>query len=557
MSLFIKTVVVLLAGLSAVGYGDQSASPMPNIAYQFQPIASSYYTKKADNFSASPENTIDGDSNTFWMNRLPLEGGGQEWIQWVFNGKAYVDSVTLNFVPLTAWGGTTNDVLPRQYRVFVRQEGKNIIIKDVTYNREEKPVYSVKLSNVDMVQVVFTATVKDGYVRLKEVFINGEVQETSNFTYKYKMSEEEQRLLTKCANLFHAQSPQNQGAGNFDEEKSEKDRKREIEYYRKAMDDIIAINEEVLNINPDNPYARMNLGQVYIELANSMGDDAGRKKYQKMAIQHLLAADRPENHELKSLYKYLMSLYREQLDQKQYDVYSQKLLKLDAGEGKTGNYYRTLAQSDPYGDKCGEEVYRYAKKSGDIDGFGALLWRYTTSLVRNRQYKEAIEVGNFTAKNYPDSERVKDGQLYQYIAMANMALGKWNDAIKEWENALDGTLRTPGIVEALISYNYLKLNNDVAAYTWYLAYLHQINFSADNPNYVRDVFNNVNKPFIEENKKRGGEKLLTKDFESKLINEYAKYLKKYNIKIENKDKAFKFINSICTSYLRKYEFDVK
>ncbi len=455
-----KRIILLfiLISVSSGVWAQDYYPKMTNISSEFYAIASSEYEKRKDNFKAIADNVLDGNPDTYWMSSRPIRNYEYESIVLVMKDKVFVEAVKMDFLGQTVWNGTTNDLTVRNFNITVRSDGKDRTIKS-GYNAEQSPVYAVNLSNVDRIQILVVGGGSDGYARIRDISVYGMMTEKSSNTYKYKMSAKEEKLLAQSSVLYrerHLPVTEDDGAGMIRMSKG---------YYQSAMDRVIDVNRDVLKENPKNPYARMNLGQVYAELGNNADDTKERDSYMAKSEKELLAADRKDNPELKGLYKYLMSFYREKLDEKNYSVYEQKLLALTTGEGNKGEYYRTLANSDPYGDKYGGDIYKYASESGDLKGFGTVLWRYTTLLVRQKKYEKAVEVGNFTIQGYPNLERVQDGQVYQFVALANMALGKWQDAIEAWKGYYNHNPIETGPL--YIAYCYLKINDIEQAYNNY------------------------------------------------------------------------------------------
>jgi len=269
------------------------------------------------------------------------------------------------------------------------------------------------------------------------------------------MSEKEERLLTKIDEMYSKLT-------NSDPSKS-----------AGIVNQVIELNRQVLDVNPKNPYARMNLGQIYYDISDKTEDDAEHRKLLKKAESELLKGDNSDNPEREKLYKYLMGIYRAGLDQENYIKMREKLKNLYKEEGRPlGDYYYLLSSDDSGVEKYGDTIYEYVKNTGDTAGFGNYFAKYASVLLVYKKYEKCIEAGNFINKTYPNDEWVADGGVYQDVALSCMALGRWEEAIEAWKGYIN-MLPIKGIENGYlnITYCFLMLNNEDEAYKNWINYL--------------------------------------------------------------------------------------
>jgi len=72
-----------------------------------------------------------------------------------------------------------------------------------------------------------------------------------------------------------------------------------------------------------------------------------------------------------------------------------------------------------------------------------------------------VELSKLMIEKLPDTEVVKEGWVYQDLALACMALGRWEEAIEAWKGYVNRSTSANEDIDYIISYLYYKWNNDV------------------------------------------------------------------------------------------------
>jgi len=248
------------------------------------------------------------------------------------------------------------------------------------------------------------------------------------------------------------------------------------ELIKKNYDKAIELNLKLLEADPKNPYANMNLGQIYIEKSKMAEGEEEHTANVVEGIMRLENADIAENPKRKELLRYLASVYKTEMigSPDKVTEYYRKALEIEENEdtniteSKVRNWVAisdSLALSGNLEEAMAydEKIYAWVKNNIDKlkgNGLGNAVFEYSTGLLREKQWNKMREVCNFLIEHFPGIEGVKEGWVYDRLALACMALGRWEEAIEAWKGA--GGVSYP--------------NND-KLYAMSLAYLYGGNFN--------------------------------------------------------------------------------
>ena len=169
-----------------------------------------------------------------------------------------------------------------------------------------------------------------------------------------------------------------------------------------------------------------------------------------------------------------------------------------------------------------------------------------------RRYERAIKLCKAMIEKLPDTEVVREGFVHEEIALACMALGRWEEAIEAWKGYVNRSVSSGGVISALYSIAYcynrlemesLKIQNYVIAKRIELA---------DN-NAIKNQFNYIFEKYPYEDKKETRYEYAVRTsvyFQNILINNNLLQLN--NEKLVNDEVAKK-----TEEYLKKYGITLK
>ena len=239
--------------------------------------------------------------------------------------------------------------------------------------------------------------------------------------------------------------------------------------YSKAID----LNLKLLEEDPRNPYANMNLGQIYIDMRRMTEAESEYVEYLSEGIKRLENADIAENPERKKLMEYLASLYKtELLGEEKSSEYHRKALEIEEAEnpdritvGEVRNWAGiagSLANQGKFDEEMEykEKIYQWVKEnevSPDDGTLGWALFRYSVRLRGREMYEKAYEVAKLVYEKFPNTEEARDGSLHLQLGITAMALSRWEEAIDAWKGSINMTAYKANARLLLIAYCYYKL----------------------------------------------------------------------------------------------------
>jgi len=353
-------------------------------------------------------------------------------------------------------------------------------------------------------------------------------------------------------------------------------------FKKKKYDEAIALNEEAIRRDPENPYPYMNLGQIWQEKAEKMESHGKYAEMMDRSLENYESAERVDNPERVILIERMIDIYWGNLiDPEKALRYEEELLKIkqanekDFSEKDIARSYLSLAEkwgleiSMKYNEiekskreEAGRMIREYEDKGAEYilgnnpinsnnNGFAEPLYQIVLRYMGERRYERAIKLCKAMIEKLPDTEVVQEGFVHEEIALACMALGRWEEAIEAWKgyknkSAFAGDNR---YFHFVFPYCYIKLNDKENMVKWYVIAKRIEYWQIEE--YKRDMIKIFKGNRIENNETKSdyeirmepiirnyltNRKLVNLDNEElikrEIIDKSYEYLKAYNIKME-------------------------
>ena len=348
------------------------------------------------------------------------------------------------------------------------------------------------------------------------------------------------------------------------------------ELIKKNYDKAIELNLKLLEADPKNPYANMNLGQIYIEKSKMAEGEEEHTANVVEGIMRLENADIAENPKRKELLRYLASVYKTEMigsPDKVTECY-RKALEIEEEENPGKVTYSKVIGWKRLGDSLIQEgkkeegraykemVVKWIEKNEVRKNDETLSWELgswinyyrpdTENKIKNlseaekmKRWEKVVETAKLQVEKFPDTEWVREGWSFHELALACMALGRWEEAIEAWKGVIINGKSVITEPAYNLSYCYIKKSEIEKAEIWYV-YALSVELWFDNPNNIRNeiekvynthkdirfkvttevfaekAFKSINDFLISKNKKND-------NWKNNLAQRVSNYLKKYNV----------------------------
>jgi len=264
---------------------------------------------------------------------------------------------------------------------------------------------------------------------------------------------------------------------------------------KKKYEKAIELNEEEIRIDPENPYPYMNLGQIWQEKSEKVENHNEYIIMMDKSLDYYESAERWDNPERVILIERLIKIYWGNLiDPEKALRYEEKLLKIKQenkfSQKDIAKSYLNLAEEYSikvfelesieerekiwnliveYYEKGYEYIKNYPLKPNN-NSFAEPLCSLHAIYMGQKQYEKAIELGKMLIEKLPETEVVKEGGVHMELALAYMALGRWEEAIEAWKEYINCKPIITASINSkyCISFCYFKLNNIDLSYKFYV-----------------------------------------------------------------------------------------
>ena len=264
---------------------------------------------------------------------------------------------------------------------------------------------------------------------------------------------------------------------------------------KKKYEKAIELNEEAIRIDPENPYPYMNLGQIWQEKSEKVENHNEYIIMMDKSLDYYESAERWDNPERVILIERLIKIYWGNLiDPEKALRYEEKLLKIKQenkfSQKDIAKSYLNLAEEYSikvfelesieerekiwnliveYYEKGYEYIKNYPLKPNN-NSFAEPLCSLHAIYMGQKQYEKAIELGKMLIEKLPETEVVKEGGVHMELALAYMALGRWEEAIEAWKEYINCKPIITASINSkyCISFCYFKLNNIDLSYKFYV-----------------------------------------------------------------------------------------
>jgi len=332
-----------------------------------------------------------------------------------------------------------------------------------------------------------------------------------------------------------------------------------VNFGQKKFKKAIIENEAVIRMNPENPYAYMNLGQIYQAMGEGSEEHGDYLNMMRTSIEKYEAADREDNPERLVLVERLAKIYQNNLlnSEKAEEKWKEYIELMKASGEANGNKIAsalvsginfTKAGYDPGFETVMDEVIKLVEKGevkkNNFDVYLRIIWYEGYLIVDRKDYEKAIRVAKLAIEKFPNIENIEVS--HQELALACMALGRWEEAIEAWKGYVN--IRRgwdTGIIHNMISYCYLKIDDKENSYKHYIFSIHRDLFK-NNSEYRKKSIDLV-KGKIREGKLKSG--LNDIDLISEIYKEIEIDLKNRGLVKDNYERD---VIKITEEYLKKY-----
>ncbi len=464
MTKTITTAIIFISCLISIFHADQ-----PRIQFTAADIA--------------PRMKIFGTGRNFYgvVNTVETHGGASPWQSagnpphWlVFDGKGDFEGMAFN--------GLFNI---SQINIYIKK-GEQYIDKitltniDTTNGSVEtrfiaSPSQSNNLVSATRFKIEFEGT----NALVSNISIYGRLDEKKDYSVarKYDLTKEERDLMDASGRSFN----------------------------QKKYGDALARNEEAIKQNPENPYPYMNMGQINQAVAEKSEEHTDFLKYMKQSIEKYEAADRTDNPERLALVQRMAQIYQNNLlDQEMAAQKWKEYIDLMEANGSSGNklagalaslYGNQPLKKDNAGYLAAMEKLVGLTGEGQVNGnnrdvYGELVYYIGYQEMYTKNYDKVIKIANLLIKNFPGIESGEFPYGQEHLALADMALGRWQDAIEAWKWIIDNGKTAITIPAFNLSYCLYKNSNIDEAYQWYV-YTVSVKLWFENPNGIKSEIESV------------------------------------------------------------------
>jgi len=334
-----------------------------------------------------------------------------------------------------------------------------------------------------------------------------------------------------------------------------------VNFGQKKFKKAIIENEAVIRMNPENPYAYMNLGQIYQAMGEGSEEHGDYLNMMRTSIEKYEAADREDNPERLVLVERLAKIYQNNLlnSEKAEEKWKEYIELMKASGEANGNKIAsalvsginfTKAGYDPGFETVMDEVIKLVEKGevkkNNFDVYLRIIWYEGYLIVDRKDYEKAIRVAKLAIEKFPNIENIEVS--HQELALACMALGRWEEAIEAWKGEITKSYGNKGKDYILLAYSMINCNkSEEKAYTWYIYGVGIYYWSCVNKEKIKkevyDKFSDIDG------------KIPLEDFAEKIRSRLEEFL--IREKIFSKDNWIHDMNRRVDIYLKEYNITVK